>query len=121
MSFATMLGRRVGIRTTDREAPADHDRYGNRVHGEPGFHENIRARRDQIDASEDANDRDQQIRTFRYMLELTDVGGEWTVAITGRDVIVDGDAEFKIIGDPELVYRRRRPHHWELTARRIDG
>jgi len=116
-----MLDRRVGIRTTDRAEPPVKDRYGSRVHGEPGFHDNIRARRNLADATEDVRDRDQQSRTFRYMLALRDIAGEWTVAITGRDVIVDADGEFKIIGDPELVCRRRRPHHWELTARRVDG
>jgi hypothetical protein len=80
----------------------------------------IPARRDQTAGAEDVIDRDQQTTTVLYSLALRTLTGD-QVVLSGRDRIVDGDETFEIVGPPELLYRRRRPHHWEARAVLIEG
>lgn len=90
------------------------DRYGNELRSAGTPVPDIPARRHQVAAGEEITDRDEQSRTFEYFF-LPDV------TITGRDRIVDGDDTLEVLGPPELVARRRRPHHIELRAYQIEG
>ncbi len=110
-----MLNRRVTLRGPVKDAPPARDDYGNVIVDQGPESAVIRARRVQVGASEDVLDRDQQTGTWIYLLPLRDeVGG--LVAPVGRGWVVDGSETYQVDGEPELVYRRRRPHHWELQA-----
>lgn len=116
MSLTSFLDRAVQVVTV---TAGGRDAYGDRIRtSTPGVE--IRARRDQVSAGEDIDDRDQQARTFQYVLELVDVNGD-SYTISGRDRIVDDGETLEVLGTPELVSRRRRPHHLELRAYRIEG
>lgn len=117
MSLRSLLNRTVSwIRTTQ----GTEDRYGNASTVDAAPVAGIPARRDQVGAGEDQRDRDQQARTFVYTLPLRASDGT-LLEPTGRDRLVDGAETFEIVGSPELLYRRRRPHHWELTAVLVEG
>lgn len=116
MSLRSLLNRRVKLRGPVKSgAPPARDDYGNVVVAKGPESPLIRARRDQVGADEDVLNRDQQTRRFTYLLALYDVDGD-LVAPVGRGWVVDGDDTFAIDGEPELIYRRRRPHHWEIRA-----
>ena len=80
-----------------------------------------RALRDLAKIDEDTSDRDQQARTYRYLIEPRDRATGALIPVTGYDRIVDNDETFEIIGTPEYVRQRRRGrvHHLELDARRV--
>lgn len=111
MSFDTLLNRTITILPMNVTGI---DRYGNDVIGPGTPIEDVPARRWQVSASEEITDRDEQARTFTYDLPPG-------VAVTGRDRIIDGDDTLEVLGPPELVYRRRTPHHIELRAYLIEG
>ena len=117
MSFRSLLDREVSIVPV---VPGVKDRYGNAssVAGEPIDH--VPARRDQVRAGEDVRDRDQQTREFVYSFPLRSDDGD-ELELTGYGRIVDGDDTFEIVGTPELLHRRRRPHHWEARAVLVEG
>lgn len=126
MSLRTLLDRRVTL--TSPAAPADPpvlDAFGNRVTSPATPIANVPARRDQIAQDENLAARDEQTRTYLYILALRNETGT-PVAITGRSTIDDVDdaghaQRLQVLGDPELVHRRRRPHHWEARARKVEG
>lgn len=111
MSFRQGLTRRVSIVPMNVES---RDRYNNVKHGPGPEIPDVPTRRDQLQATEDTTDRDQQARTFVYLFLPA-------VAIGGRDRIHDGDDVLEVIGEPDLISRRRRPHHIEATARIVSG
>lgn len=111
MSLRQALNRVVSIIPMNVESV---DAYHDRHRGPGAEIPNVPTRRDQLQATEDTNDRDQQARTFVYLF-LPDV------AISGRDRIRDGDDVLEVIGEPDVVSRRRRPHHIEATARIVSG
>lgn len=117
MSYRSLLNRVVDVVPV---AEGAEDRYGNvaRVPG-PAI-AGVPARRDQVAVAEDLRDRDQQARTIVYSLALRAADGS-VLELTGRDRIVDGDETFEIVGSPELLFRRRRPHHWEATVSLVEG
>lgn len=117
MSLRSLLDRRIAIQTT---ASGAKDRYGNEARAVGSTLLNVPARRDQVGAAEDVRGRDQQARTFTYLIALRAEDGT-AVDLTGRDRIVDGDETLEILGSPELVRRRRLAHHWEARAVVIDG
>jgi hypothetical protein len=120
VSLRSLLDRRVSVVAVNAPAVGPKDAFGNRakVAAEPVGP--IRARRDQSSTDETIVDRDQQARTFVYLLELRTVAGD-EVTLSGRDRIHDGSEVLEIIGSPELVKRRRLPHHWEARAEIVDG
>jgi hypothetical protein len=117
VSLRSLLDRRISIITT---AAAAKDRYGNTGRSVAATLAEVPARRDQVDADEDVRDRDQQARTFTYLIALRAEDGT-AVALTGRDRIRDGLETLEILGSPELVRRRRLPHHWEARAVVVEG
>lgn len=126
MSLRSLLNREVHIRPMGPGDTPTTDDHGNEVIGAGADSPPIPARRDQSGASEVDAGRDQQTATVRYTLPVSvwipgDPGSSYTVELTGRDRIVDGDEVFEIIGSPELVYRRRQAHHWEAVARLVEG
>lgn len=80
----------------------------------------VAAFRTQVAAGEDTADRDQQARTFQYLLE-TDRPDGTPLGITGRDRIVDGIEVLQILGTPVVATSRGRPRHVEARAYLIDG
>lgn len=70
---------------------------------------------------ENVEERDQQIRSYRYIIEARHPDTGEVIAITGFDRLTDNDETFEIIGSPKYVVRRRRGivHHVELDARRV--
>lgn len=117
MSLRSLLNRRVDVVVTTTGVE---DRYGNVARTVSATIADVPARRDQAAATEDVRDRDQQTRLFVYLLPLR--GPDGTVLdLAGADRIVDGDDTLEIVGTPELIARRRRPHHWEATARLLEG
>ena len=120
MSLHTLFNRVVALQWPASEAGDEtRDRHGVLVDDPtPGSTvARVRARRDQVAQGEDVAGRDQQSATFLYLLALRDEDGvEFTLAPSGRGWIVDADVRLEVVGPPELVHRRRRPHHWELRA-----
>lgn len=124
MSLLSLLDRRVIIRR--RAGTPNRDTHGNvdRVFSDSPP---IPARRDQTAATEDDSGRDQQTETTRWTFPFStwlpdaDPPQSWQVGIAGRDRIDDDGEVWEVIGNPELMYRRRRPHHWEAIARRVEG
>lgn len=117
MSFFGGLDRTVTI--TPRVVADERDDRGNEVvvDGEPF---EVKASRELVKAEESHDQRDEQTRTYRYLLAPRDpVTGE-TITITGYDRLTDGDETFRIIGTPEYPRRRNRArvHHVELIAER---
>lgn len=117
MSYRSLLNRTVSVVPITVGAE---DRYGNTARTPGPAIAGIPARRDQTAGAEDVIDRDQQTTTVLYSLALRSLTGT-EVTLSGRDRIVDGDETFEIVGPPELLYRRRRPHHWEARAVLIEG
>lgn len=117
MSLRSLLNRTVSV--VPMTAAAE-DRYGDtgRTPGAPIA--GVPARRDQTSGAEDLENRDQQATTVLYTLALRALDGT-EVALTGRSRIIDGDETFEVVGPPELLYRRRRPHHWEARAELVEG
>ncbi len=111
MSFRRLLDRTITILPM---TVIDMDRYGNEIRSPGTPITGVRARRHQVAAAEEITDRDEQSRTFQYFLPPD-------VTVTGRDRILDGDDTLDVLGPPELVARRRRPHHIELRAYQIEG
>lgn len=73
-----------------------------------------RTRREQLTATEDISDRDQQARTFVYIFDDD-------VDINGRDRILDGDLVLEVLGAPDVLSQRNRSHHIEVRAYIIEG
>lgn len=117
MSLRSLLNRRVAVLPMNVVSV---DRYNNETRGPGAPIPDVRARRDQIAVAEDLRDRDQQSKTFRYLLALRSEAG-LAVVVTGRDRIQDGTETFEVVGSPETLYRRRRPHHLEATAVLVEG
>lgn len=90
------------------------DRYNSRPRtpGTPVL--DVPTRRDQVEATEDRADRDEQRQQFTYWF-LPDV------AITGRDQIMDGNETLEVIGQPKQVDGRRGVHHLEVRAQIVEG
>lgn len=80
----------------------------------------VPAFRVQVGADEETADRDQQARTFVYLLPVfLDDGTE--LELTGRDRIVDdlggpAPVELQVVGTPVVVTSRGRPKHVEARA-----
>lgn len=117
MSLRSLLNRTVSVVPMNVTTT---DRYRSEVRTPGAPIAGIPARRDQVAADEDLRDRDQQARTFVYLLALRNATGA-AVAVSGRDRIVDGDDTLEIVGTPETMYRRRRPHHIEARAVIVEG
>lgn len=106
MSFRGLLNRTVTVVPMNVTSI---DRYGNEIRGAGTPIEGVPARRDQVEATEELLDRDQQSRTFRYWFPAG-------VAISGRDRIVDGAETLEVEGEPETVDGYRSAHHLEVRA-----
>lgn len=117
MSFRSLLNRTVQVVPMTVGAE---DRYGNQATTPGTPIDDVPARRDQTSGDEDLVNRDQQVTTVLYSLALRALDGT-EVTLSGRSRIVDGAETFEILGPPELLYRRRRPHHWEARAVLIEG
>lgn len=111
VSFQDLLNRTVTIFPM---GVSGIDAFGNEVLAAGSPIANVPARREQLDATEDNADRDQQTQTFRYYLPAG-------TAVSGRDVIVDGADTLEVIGPPDVVAGYRNEHHIELRARWIEG
>jgi hypothetical protein len=96
------------------------DDRGNDVLGQGDDVPDVPARRRQLSATEDLANRDEQVRTFVYFLELFTTAGT-PVTVKGRDRLVDGDDVLEVQGIPEVVSRRYLPHHIEARAYVIEG
>jgi hypothetical protein len=117
VSFRSLLNRTVALSwPTKSGAPPARDEYGNVVVTPSEPHTSILARRDQIAADENVDNRDQQTRRYLYLLPMRDTEGDPFDPPAGRGWIIDGDETLLIEGEPELVHRRRRPHHWEVRV-----
>lgn len=117
MSFPSLLNRRV---TYVPIVDGAEDRLGNPARAAGPLVANIPARRSQSGAGEDLDTRDQERTEIVYTLALRSLD-RVTLDLSGRGQIVDGDDTFEIVGPPELVYRRRRPHHWRATVELVEG
>lgn len=86
------------------------------VDGEPF---STRALRALEQAGEEVDQRDQQTRTYRYLLRAHDVVTGDLLPIDGFARITDGDEVLEIIGTPEypLGRNRKNVHHVDLKAR----
>lgn len=114
-----MLDRTVTItpRVVDLEAGLDDRGNETIVDGEPF---EVLAMRELLRVEDDTDQRDQQKRTYRYLLAAHDPEGV-PVPITGYDRLVDEGETWRIEGTPEYVRRRNRGriHHVELEAWRV--
>ena len=83
--------------------------------------EGIRAYRSQVGAAEDTSDRDQQARTFVYLLEPYRPDGT-PLGLTGRDRIREANGELlEVLGTPVLATSRGRLRHVEARAFVLEG
>lgn len=89
------------------------DKYNNQVKVEGEAVETY-AVRQQLEASEDVSDRDQQTQRFRYFF---DPG----VVIDGRSRLRDAGQTLKIIGEPDTPVDSLRVHHIEAIAEVVNG
>jgi hypothetical protein len=80
----------------------------------------VAAFRTQVAAGEDTATRDQQARTFLYLLEPDRPDGT-PLGLTGWDRIVDGPQVLKVLGSPIVASSRGRPRHVEARAYLIEG
>lgn len=113
MSFRRLLNRTVTL--IPRVASVDG--RGNAVWSDGTPVEGVSTSRDPLELSEDAgDDRDQQ--TARFVFFFLPAAGP--LALTGRDVIVDVDGRYEVIGQPDHVRRRLggAVHHVEAIAER---
>ena len=71
------------------------------------------------DDEEDVDQRDQQVRTWDYMIQARHPETGAVIDPTGYDWIVDGSDTLEIIGTPRQAVQRRRGrvHHLEFKAR----
>lgn len=99
------------------------DARGNDVIGDGDPIEGLRALRQQIEATENKAQRDQQEEVFTYQIEprLPETGE--VVEIAGFDRIRDDGLLYEIRGTPKYAEQRHRSriHHVEVTAYRIEG
>lgn len=122
MSLATLYDRTVDLEVTSadgEDARGNEVRSADTVAGVPAY-------RHQLTAEEDTSDRDQQARTFVYMLPVEHVLEDETVVdvaelLSGRDRIVDGDETFEVLGTPIVATSRGRRHHVEARAFLVEG
>lgn len=118
MTFRTICDRTVTIRP--RATSGTRDGYGNKAKDFGPDVTDVLARRDMRSATEDLADRDQQTWEFLYLIALRAADGT-DVVLDGRSRIVDGVDVFEVVGTPELVTARRRPHHWEAKVQKVAG
>lgn len=116
MSLRTIFDRTVDLEIT---AAAAEDVRGNETETST-IVEGIRAHRSQVGAGEDTTDRDQQARTFVYLLEPFREDGT-PLGLTGRDRIIDGAETLKVLGTPVVATSRGRTRHVEARAYVIEG
>lgn len=118
MSLRRLLDRRVSIIPT---TVTGQNARGEDVleRGDPI--ENVPTMREQTATDEDEELRASRSRTFRYFF-LPELDDGTPLELTAYDLIVDGDDELSIEGEPELFTRRRRriPSHRVAVARVID-
>lgn len=122
MSLATLYDRTVDLEIS---GVTGEDARGNET-TESTTIESVPAYRSQVSAEEDTADRDQQARTFVYVLPVEHVLPDETVVdvaelLTGRDVIVDTDGDFEVLGTPVVATSRGRRHHVEARAFLLEG
>lgn len=116
MSLRTIFDRTVTLRLV---AAGAEDARGNAAEVTTDV-AGVAAFRTQIAAGEDTADRDQQAKTFQYLLE-TDRPDGTPLGLSGRDRIVDGLEVLKILGTPVVATSRGRPRHVEARAYLIEG
>lgn len=114
MSLNLLYDREVTLRPMNVTAE---DARGNETKSAGADVDGVPARRRQLTAEEDTDDRDQQARTFLYFLPATGAA----IALSGRDRIVDGGQVLEVLGAPDVIHRRYRPHHVEARAFLIEG
>lgn len=114
MSLTLLFDREVTLRPMN---VATEDARGNERRGAGEDVAGVPARRRQLSAEEDIGDRDQQARTFLYLLSPVAAA----LALTGRDRIVDGGEVLEVQGAPDVIRRRYRVHHVEARAYLIEG
>jgi hypothetical protein len=119
MSLAAILSTIVTIVPT---VDGTEDRYGNPARTDATPIPNVPAKRNPLMAKtkEDELDREQETTLVLYVLALRSTDGV-EVAIGAHDKIVDGGLTFEVFGPPNLVHRRKDPHHWETRAIRVEG
>lgn len=118
MSFRSLLNRAV---TVQHGTPAaTPDAHGNRPRTFTDLAVDVPARREQEEASEQIDGRDQQRRTVIYFLPLSYDDEDLTI-LEGQDRILDGDDIYEIDGPPDVVEGTRAAHHLEVRAYLITG
>jgi hypothetical protein len=115
VTFRRLLDRRVTVR--GRIVVGKDDRNDD-VLGPGPEHVDVPAARELEGADEQTDDRDAQERRFVYLIPARHRGT--MLSIDGYSEVDDGDETFSVVGEPELVVRRRggRPHHFELLVER---
>ena len=117
MSFRRLLDRTV---TIVPRAVTGTDARGNDVITDGTPVEGVPAARDLKSTDEEHADRDQVNRRWDYFLPAFLDDGT-PVTIDAYAHLIDAGETLDLVGVPELVTRRRRPHrahHWELVAER---
>lgn len=117
MSLATLYDRTVDLEIS---GVTGEDARGNET-TESTTIESVPAYRSQVSAEEDTADRDQQARTFVYVLPIEHGDDDLADLLTGRDRIVDVDGTFEVLGTPVVATSRGRRHHVEARAFLIEG
>lgn len=118
MSFRRLLDRTV---TVVPRVVVGHDDRGNEVLADGTPILGVGAARDQLTAEEDVLYSDRLSTRWRYFLALFGTD-DVPVAVDGYSRIEDGAEVLHVLGKPELITRRRRPHrphHWELVAEEV--
>lgn len=122
MSRRTLFDRTVALVIT---AAAAEDARGNETRSSTTL-AGVPAFRSQLGADEDTDDRDQQARTFTYLLPVIHVDDDELAhdigdLLSGRDRIVDGDDTLEILGAPVVATSRGRRRHVQARAYLLDG
>lgn len=115
MTFRSLLDRRVTLRA---RIVVGKDERNDDVLGPGPVLVDVPAGRELEEATEELEDRDGQERRFVYLIPARHRGEP--VSIDGYSELDDVDGTFSVVGEPELIVRRRggRPHHYEATVER---
>lgn len=118
MSVRTRFDRTVDLEIT---GPTGEDARGNETRATTTTIVGVPAYRAQVAVAEDLADRDQQARTWQYLLPPEHDGNDVADLLSGRDRIVDGDETFEVLGAPELATSRGRRKHVLARAYLVEG
>jgi hypothetical protein len=118
VSARTRFDRTVDLEIT---GPTGESARGNETRGASTTIAGVPAYRAQVGAEEDTADRDQQARTFEYLLPPVHEEHDVAELLSGRDVIVDGDERLEVLGTPEVATSRGRRRHVLVRAYYVSG